>query len=111
MSVYAAPELAGSVRLVGECNRCGLCCQGTTPEGLRWICEHLAYDPHALMGAPWATFCRVYAERVDGMAITLRVEDGTRVEGVCRKDSVEETALILHHIGQGCSLQVAPREE
>lgn len=86
------------MRLEGECNRCGLCC---TSDG--YTCINLQID--TTLGEPGATRCMAYDVRFEGMLITGQNSDGHRRQGVCRKDSKEETQIILQFIGKGCSLK------
>lgn len=84
--------------LVGECNRCGLCCM---QDGHR--CIYLAVDGKP--GEPNATRCTAYERRYDGMPIAGVDANGkVKVIGVCRKDSPKETQIIAQFIGKGCSL-------
>lgn len=85
------------MKLEGQCNRCGLCC---TADG--FTCINLQID--TTLGEPGATRCMAYDVRFDGMPIVGRNAEGQRRTGVCRKDSAEETALIVRFIGKGCSL-------
>ncbi len=89
------------IDLVGECNRCGLCC---APEknGVRWRCANLIGED---IGQPMATSCSKYSERFDGMPIDLEDPNGNRIKGICRKDSMAETVAIIENgVGKGCSL-------
>lgn len=93
--------------LSGACNRCGLCCTAES-EGRLLVCEFLSWP--GTIGQSWATRCRVYEARVDGLPI--RMLDATTgafvVDATCAKDSaVEELVIIQRGIGRGCSLTVA----
>ena len=91
--------------LQGECNRCGLCCSGTVPDGRSYVCANL--EVVGPLGTPFATRCKVYAERVDGMLI-VGVEPVTGAivgTGFCYLNSrQEDLAIINKGIGRGCSL-------
>lgn len=86
--------------LEGTCNQCGLCC--TSLDGFR--CEHLELVGN--LGQPEATRCRVYGERVDGMAIRMvRRKTGEERASRCWQGSPGETlAIVLRGLGKGCSL-------
>lgn len=86
------------MKLIGECNRCGLCCQS---EG--FTCVNLQID--GTPGQPGATRCMAYDVRFDGMRIWGRNAAGEVREGRCSKDSAEETRIIKLFIGKGCSLR------
>lgn len=87
------------MQLEGECNRCGLCC---TFGRLR--CEYLVVTAH--LGNPGASRCAKYATRYDGMPIRAVNGHGkVKAHGLCRKDSPEETQVIVQWIGNGCSLK------
>lgn len=79
------------------------------------LCEHLRaivrpVSGAAPLGAPEASRCAVYEQRVDGMAITLMDGGGVcRMVGVCGKDSaIEGERILARGIGRGCSLTVIP---
>ena len=107
MAVHYADPLASKIKLKGSCNRCGLCCTGTAPDGVGWHCEHLLATPTVPLGLPEATKCAKYEGRRDRMPILLVRDDGKMVTGVCFKGSWEETRTILTHIGKGCSLTMS----
>ena len=86
------------MKLIGDCNRCGLCC--TDGE---FVCRNLQID--TTLGAPYSTRCMAYDVRYDGMPILGRNAQGQTKTGVCRKDSAEETKIIVPWIGKGCSLK------
>src|SRR4051812_7202321 len=86
------------VTLVGECNRCGLCC---TFGG--YTCINLQID--TVLGQPQATRCMAYDVRFEGMDIVGRNTQGEMRWGKCRKDTPAETAIIVQFIGKGCSLK------
>lgn len=70
-------------------------------------CEHL--EVRGAIGQPWASRCRAYQTRYDGMPIQLNdIRTGRRVEiSLCAKNSRAETDAILSQgIGRGCSLSV-----
>jgi hypothetical protein len=95
---------------LGTCHRCGLCCTIETPAG-RLVCEHLRAELSAgvatPLGTPEASRCGVYSQRVNGMPIRLRDAYGVvRMTAQCGKDSADEDAAILPHVGRGCSLTV-----
>ncbi len=110
MAVHYATELLPVIQLKGECNRCGLCCSGIQ-DGKAWACEHLQLTPGVPFGTPGASKCRVYERRVNGMVITVYFCNGDRAMSQCFKDSLQETEIILTHIGKGCSLTVGPPKE
>jgi len=91
------------IKLIGECNKCGLCCY--SPEGFKCLNLEVVKVP----GQPEATRCRVYDKRYDGMPIVMQQRGTAAITGgVCRKDSFDETMAIFETgIGKGCSLQVA----
>jgi hypothetical protein len=97
------------LELEGTCNRCGLCC-AVMHEGRRLVCEHLRArvtdNRMPLLGAPEASWCGVYEQRVDGMLVRMLDASGTaRLVGPCGKDSAQEDHMILETgIGKGCSL-------
>ncbi len=101
--MYFAANLMKSIRLVGECNRCGICC--VNQEGTdRFICENLEMTN---LGQPNGTRCTVYDKRYNGMPILMYADDGRWVRSLCMKDSAEESQIILDKgIGKGCSLTV-----
>lgn len=70
-------------------------------------CEHL--EVSGSIGQPWASRCRAYRTRYDGMPIHLNdIRTGRRVErSICAKNSLAETDAILDRgIERGCSLSV-----
>lgn len=93
-----------SYRLVGECNRCGLCCAPVI-DGRRYPCEYLEVSGE--LGQPAATRCKVYAIRRQGMPIHL-LDPATGAHAHkthCCKDSAEEDiAIMTNGVGKGCSL-------
>jgi len=95
------------IKLVGECNRCGLCCYDAA--GAKCLNLEVISTP----GQPNATRCRVYNKRYDGMPIVLQhQESGELIGGVCRLDSIDETLAIINSgIGKGCSLEVVAESE
>ena len=97
------------IPMAGTCNRCGLCCTVVGEDGKRLVCEHLVAEfPVKALGAPEASRCRVYEQRVDGMIVRMLDASGTaRLVGPCGKDSAQEDHQILDSgIGNGCSLTV-----
>jgi len=91
-----------ALKLTGTCNKCGLCCY--SPEGFKCLNLEVVKVP----GQPDGTRCRVYAKRYDGMPIVMQQRGtGDITGGVCRKDSFDETMVILETgIGKGCSLKL-----
>ena len=87
--------------LVGECNRCGRCCEDKD----RNRCEHLIVGKR--IGEPEATRCGKYKERYDRMPIRVLDHKGRMVyDSVCFTGSYEETVEICKRgIGRGCSLK------
>lgn len=87
-------------RLVGECNRCGLCCYDGD---LR--CNYLAVK---MLGMPGGTTCTVYANRYPGMPIML--VDGTgKVAALAQcahGTPTDDMEIMAKGIGKGCSLKV-----
>lgn len=87
-------------RLVGECNRCGLCCMDGD---LR--CNYLRV---AMLGTPGGTTCAVHANRYPGMPIML-VDGAGKVAALAQcahgtpQDDIE---IMAKGIGRGCSLRV-----
>jgi hypothetical protein len=75
-------------------------------------CEHL--EALGSIGQPWASRCRVYPTRYDGMPIRLYdIRTGRLVRhSVCAKNSQSETDAILRQgIGRGCSLSVTQEDD
>ncbi len=99
------PPILSSLKLVGECNQCGLCCYVW---GFK--CINLIVDGYP--GEPGATRCGVYAFRYDGMPIKLVNGTGRIVgESKCALDSPAEIQRVVMEIGRGCSLTVkAPKQ-
>ncbi len=93
--------MTGQIRLVGDCNRCGLCC---LPFGYR--CINLIISKP--LGEPQATKCAVYSHRWDGMPIMLLDTEGNIVgHSKCHKGCPMEIEAILEKgIGRGCSMEV-----
>lgn len=88
-------------KLVGDCNRCGLCCMDGD---LR--CHYLRVTN--VPGMPNATSCSVYNSRVPGMPIAMVNSKGV-VDSIayCAHDTPFEThEIITKGIGKGCSLRV-----
>ncbi len=87
-------------KLVGDCNRCGLCCYVWG-----YACINLVVT--GTPGQPMATRCGLHALRYDGMPIKL-VDTKGRIVGKskCALDSDDETENIIPHIGKGCSLRI-----
>lgn len=99
------------IALVGDCNRCGVCCE-VESFGMTLRCERL--EVLGPIGQPGATRCRAYQTRYDGMPIQLYdIRTGRRVmDSLCAKNSQGETDAILSRgIGRGCSLSVARPED
>lgn len=92
--------ILSSLKLVGECNQCGLCCYVW---GFK--CINLIVDGYP--GEPGATRCGLYAFRYDGMPIKLVNGTGRIVgESKCALDSPAEIQRVVMEIGRGCSLTV-----
>jgi hypothetical protein len=108
--------LSKRITLVGDCNRCGVCCEVEESDGVTLRCENL--EVLGPIGQPWASKCRAYLTRYDGMPIRLydiRTGQLSEDEFICPKnspaDSQAETETILSHgIGLGCSLTVMEKE-
>src|SRR5882672_9573180 len=96
--------------LVGTCNKCGRCCE-VEIDGRRFYCDNLIISN--IVGLPYATSCRVYKTRRDGMPISLTDRSGSRlsIHGKCASNSPQETTDILARgIGRGCSLKPVYKE-
>jgi len=91
----------GPIRLVGECNQCGLCCM---IGDLRCINLIVTGKP----GEPMATTCAVYGARYSGMPIIMVDSQGRiGMETICGKDDANEALTIIQRgINKGCSLEV-----
>ena len=90
------------MKLVGDCNRCGLCCLAGAFQCINLI---VTGNP----GEPKGTECGVYANRYDGMPILMIDSKGRIATGDyrCRQNSdVETREIIKRGIGYGCSLTV-----
>lgn len=88
------------LKLVGSCNRCGLCC---TINGMR--CSHLRV--HHPLGLPGAATCDIYDHRYTGMPIILLTSDGhVGALGACNHNAADEPEIIAQWIGRGCSLKI-----
>ncbi len=109
-------DLSKRIILVGECNQCGVCCE-VESDGATLRCENL--EVLGPIGQPWASRCRAYQTRYDGMPIQLydiRTGRFSEDEFVCAKNSPQnrhaETETILNHgIGRGCSLSVIEKDD
>ena len=88
------------IKLVGECNQCGLCCYVGS-----YRCINLMVM--GTPGEPMATRCGLRDLRYDGMPIKL-VDDKGRIvgESKCALNSEKEIESIIPHIGRGCSLEI-----
>ena len=88
-------------KLIGNCNRCGLCCYVGPYRCINLIVMGKPGDPEA-------TKCAVHGVRYDRMPILLLDTDGRIAgESVCGLDSEEETESIIEKgIGKGCSLEL-----
>ena len=83
------------------------CCR-MVDAGKLYTCENLVIVSR--VGEPQATYCRVYADRVADMPITMYSPDGAQIERVCALGSQEESLAILDRgIGAGCSMTVGIR--
>jgi hypothetical protein len=92
------------LRLVGECNRCGLCCTATK-NGKTLYCHNLQRTD--AVGVPGATFCRAYAIRFPGMPIMMYDSLGEiQALGMCSHKSEVDEENIAQWIGKGCSLRI-----
>lgn len=96
--------------LMGECNRCGLCCT-TEHNGQAFFCENLLYEDvnDVLSGKPEATVCREYETRHNRMPIRMFNIEGEGLSGeyYCWVGTIQETRAILSRgIGNGCSLNL-----
>jgi len=92
--------ILSSLKLVGECNQCGLCCYVWGYKCINLVVE-------GTPGEPGATRCGVYALRYDGMPIKLVNGTGRIVgESKCALDSPAETQRVMMEIGRGCSLKL-----
>lgn len=102
--------------LVGDCNQCGVCCE-VESDGATLRCENL--EIFSSLGQPWASRCRAYQTRYDGMPIRLydiRTGQLTEDDFICAKNTPAnrhaETETILNHgIGRGCSLSVMGEDD
>ena len=97
--------------LVGDCNQCGVCCE-VESEGVTLRCENL--EVLGSIGQPWASKCRAYQTRYDGMPIRLYdIRTGRLIENsISAKNSRAETEAILSQgIGRGCSLSVTEEDD
>ena len=104
-------DLSTHIVLVGDCNRCGACCE-VESFGMTLRCEHL--EVLGSIGQPGVSRCRAYRTRYDGMPIRLYdIRTGRRVmDSLCAKNSRAETDAILSQgIGRGCSLSGAQAGE
>ncbi len=91
------------LKLVGDCNQCGLCCYVWG-----YACINLVIT--GTPGEPGATRCGVYTFRYDGMPIKLVDKKGRIVgESKCAFKSATETETIIPHIGKGCSLRIVSK--
>ena len=92
------------LKLVGECNRCGLCCTATK-NGKTLYCHNLQRT--APVGVPGASFCKAYALRYPGMPIMMYDNLGSiQSLGVCSHGSGIDGENIAEWIGKGCSLRI-----
>ena len=99
------------IALAGACNQCGACCE-VDSRGMTLRCANL--EVLGSIGQPWASRCRAYQTRYDGMPIQLHdVRTGRFiVSSICAKNSRRETDAILSHgIGRGCSLSVTKEDD
>ena len=99
------------IELVGDCNRCGACCE-VESYGTTLRCEYL--EVLGSTGQPWASRCRAYQTRYDGMPIQLYdIRTGRLImDSLCAKNSPAETEAILSRgVGRGCSLSVTQEED
>ncbi len=97
--------MTGPIRLVGECNQCGLCC---FIGELR--CINLIVTGE--VGQPMATACAVHKSRYPGMKILMVSPSGSiGMETICGKDDADEAFVIIQRgIGKGCSLDLVVEE-
>ena len=95
------------LRLVGTCNRCGLCCTATW-RGRTLTCHNLEVTKS--LGLPEAARCRAYRQRYPGMPIMMYDSDGAiQALGACSHGSAVDAENIAQWIGKGCSLQIDRR--
>lgn len=94
------------IRLVGECNQCGLCC---FIGELRCINLIVTGEVGQLM----ATKCAVHGMRYPGMPIIMVDPQGRiGMETICGKDDADEAFVIIQRgIGKGCSLDLVVEEK
>lgn len=99
------PSKRAVLKLVGECNRCGLCCTASVG-GKTLYCHNLQRMDS--VGVPGATFCKAYAIRYPGMPIIFIDNFGTwQAEGYCSHGhEQEDNENIAQYIGRGCSLRI-----
>lgn len=101
--------------LLGDCNRCGRCCSAEI-SGVFSVCEHLRYErlDDVRAGVEQASWCARYADRTDGMPVSMLVVDGSVVLEVfrCYVNSANETRTIIERgLGSGCSLGMCVTED
>ena len=94
-------RVGNSIKLVGECNRCGLCCFAG-----EFRCQNLIVTGKP--GEPMATACAVHRSRTPGMFILFFDSQGrVAADGVCGHNTPAEPLVIIERgIGKGCSLEV-----
>ena len=98
--------LRPTVKLKGNCNRCGLCCVSFI-NGTMYRCINLIVRGY--VSEPDATTCSVYNARRPEMPILMLDEEGHESPGrhVCCHGSPDEGAIIMHKgFGKGCSLEL-----
>jgi hypothetical protein len=100
------PLFNNKLKLVGECNRCGLCCT-VSWNGRTLKCHNLDVRGPIGLGAPDGAFCRAYRQRYPGMPIMLYDDNGSiQALGACAHNSEIEPEVIGPWIGKGCSLRL-----
>lgn len=97
------------MRLKGTCNRCGLCCFGTSADGRAIRCMHLRVSGKP--GEPFATRCAIHDARTPMMPIVMVDKLDNQVLGdwvcSCSYGTIFETIEILQKgIGRGCSMEL-----
>ena len=101
-------EMAKPTELVGDCNKCGLCCVVDAPEGGYLKCLNLIVRDWDKIGQPEATKCSLHSSRTDGMKIYLVDRHGKlRGESKCHTGRNEMESIIERRLlEKGCSLEI-----
>lgn len=100
------PPFKAQLKLVGQCNRCGLCCTASW-HGKQLRCHNLEVTGPIGVGAPGASTCRAYRQRFPGMPIMMYDDTGSiQALGACSHGSDVDSENIAQWIGKGCSLKL-----